>query len=104
MSGGGGDHGAVIRLQRDLYWQGVINDERRRCDRELIAEQLRSRDLALQLQAAVHAQEASALAVAKDELALAKGSGIGAAKLVAMAGTVIAIFAGIIGLVLTFRP
>lgn len=93
------DHDQIIRLERDVYWQARLADQQHLSERELSDEKLRSRDLALQLEAAVHGREASALAVAKDQLAEAKGGSVGRNQLIALIAALVVIVAGVLAFV-----
>lgn len=90
------DHDRLIRAERDVHWQRVMHDRQRACDQALIDEKLRSRDLALQLQAAVQASQATALSTATVELAQAKGAGSGTARLIAAAAALVVVVSGIV--------
>lgn len=94
--GVGADHDRIVALERDLYWQATLADEK-----------LAGRDVALRLQADFYerdrltmADQIAALKAHQDEQS---GSGLGKIQLLAIVGAGAALLATVVGLVLALQ-
>lgn len=90
---GNDDHDRIVALERDLYWTGVLADEK-----------LSGRDVALRLQAEFYERDrltmAAQIADLKAHQDEQSGSGLGKMQLLAIVGAGAALLATVVGLVL----